>query len=106
MPKVLFAIKGDGPWRLENTDSTEIIKSAEFEKTGFYLSRIQKFCRWHMAVLWPLLIQGHLYFKKEYVPESEGINLDGKLIFCYRHYHRDEDEIYWGDGGFIGTKWK
>jgi hypothetical protein len=102
-----LAVKGRGPWRLENTDSTSIIDSDTVEKPGYYLSRVQKWCRWHFAVQWPFCLQFHVYYKQSDVPSNGNEkDTDGKLLFIYRGWHRDEDEIFWGDGGFLGTGWK
>lgn len=120
LPTVLFAVKGGGPWRIENTDSTIITSldgmpnpmffprletSAASVMTPFYLSRIQLFCRWHFAISWPFLIQGHFYFRSKDVEKPSGPHedKDGKVFSFYRGWHRDEDEIYWGDGGGAGN---
>jgi len=103
-PIVLLAIKGSGPWRLENNGSTSIIDSSTPRIPNYYLSRIQKWCRWHFAILWPLCFQGHIIFKKKNVPTAgDNTDMDGKVFSFYRGWHFDEDEIYWGDGGGAGN---
>jgi hypothetical protein len=122
MPTVIFAMKGKGPWRLESTDSKIIVPmdglpnptffprletSAASIMTPFYLSRVQRWTRWHFQLCWPFLVAGHFYFKAEDVPTPEKEHdTDGQLLNAYRGWHRDEDEIFWGDGGFAGTVWK
>lgn len=118
MPTTIFAIKGKGNWRIENTDSTQIAPltwhdflvfprletSAASIMTPFYLSRVQRWCRWHVALQWPFLIQFHFYFHASDVPSaSNEHDTDGQLIGGYRGWHRDGDEIFWGDGCFLGT---
>lgn len=119
MPKTIFAIRGGGTWRYENTDSTKIIPGNTnkpsflcpdrfvFKGEEFYLSRIQRWCRWSFHIAWPLFVGGHLYFRDKDVPRPDfEHDTDHQLLFAYRGYHRDEDVIFWGDGGFIGTVWK
>jgi len=118
LPTTVVAIKSGGPWRLENTDSKYIIAmetsnfvfmprwetSAASVITPFYLSRIQKLCRWHVAIQWPFLIQFHWYWKEKDVPLlNDNPDVDGKYFGGYRGWHRDEDEIYWGDGAALGN---
>ena len=118
LPTTVWAIKGKGPWRLESTDSKYIIAmqdesfvffprwetSAASIITPFYLSRIQRWARWHIAIQWPFLIQGHFYKRAEYVPTAtDSPDVDGKVFSFYRGWHRDEDEIYWGDGAGAGN---
>lgn len=104
MPKVLFALKGKGEWRLENTDSTSIISSPKLRVDGYYLSRIQLWSRWHFAFSWPFLFQFHWYWKAvDVLAPNENKNVDGKYFGGYRGWHRDEDEIFWGDGSALGN---
>jgi hypothetical protein len=109
LPTTVWAIRGPGLWRYESTDSKEIVasESLHLQPEKFYLSRVQYWCRWHFAIQWPLCLQFHVYYKPSNVLKfQEQRDTDGQLLFLYRGWHRDEDEIYWGDGGFIGTGWK
>lgn len=121
MPTTIIAIRGKGAWRLENTDSkfivpNELSPTMLFPRlettvagamTPFYLSRVQRWCRWHLAIQWPFLIQGHFYLKVADVPTpATEHDTDGQLVNGYRGWHRDEDQIYWGDGAFFGTVFK
>jgi hypothetical protein len=120
MPKTIFAIRGDGRWRFESTDSKSIIPADDntnrtilffpdlkINGTDYYLSRVQRWTRWHFQLQWPLLYAAHFYFKEANVPTStQEHDTDGQLLNAYRGWHRDEDEIFWGDGGFAGTGWK
>lgn len=103
-PKVLFAIKGKGKWRVEfvdkqdlgnNTHSSEIIFNDTFAYGG-YLSRIQPYSKWHFAILWPFIINSH-YLKgevPEYVPGEPYPDLDGRYLNFYWN-HFDADLVYW-----------
>lgn len=64
-----------------------------------YISRVQYWCRWHVALHWPLLITAHLYPNAGNVlkPGERG-QTDGKVYSFYRGWHRDGDRLYWGDG--------
>lgn len=123
-PYTVFAIRGAGKWRLEgvkgNQETTTDQKviwfmpyfqsiriGQELEVPTYYLSRVQYWCRWHLRMDWPLLFGFHFYFKAaDVVPPMERRDTDGKLFFAYRGWHRDGDEIFWGDGGFAGLVWK
>lgn len=109
LPKTLLALRGPGVWRFENTNSTSITPGEDLTllKEGYYLSRIQRWCRWHIQISWPLFVAGHFYWKAEDVPTPvDEHDTDGEIVNVYRGWHRDEDEIFWGDGGFAGTCWK
>lgn len=113
-PKVLFAIAGKGFWRFEsaNGDST-ITTNGQFyilnEDFGDeYLSRIQYYTRWHLAVQWPLIVTAHFYPKAEDVPVpgEPRPELDGKLWFVYFN-HFDADLVYWMiTSAYLGRNWK
>lgn len=113
IPTTIFVAHGGGPLRMENADSSAIVQLVKkpflifphFESsmmsvmTPFYLSRIQRWCRWHVAVQWPFLFQCHLYPHAEDVATvDDHSDKDGKVRHFFRGWHRDGDEIYWGDG--------
>jgi hypothetical protein len=106
-----LAVRGEGPWRLEDKDGVPDAVSTDgkilFLKSygNQYLSRIQRYTRWHFAIQWPLCFLGHFYFKKEYVQSVTAAHedKDGKVFSFYRGWHFDGDEIYWGDGGGAGN---
>lgn len=112
-PIVLFALGGKGPWRIESAlddhayDKTErYLWMAEAE--GCYLSRIQYWKRWHVAVQWPLMFSCHVYPKAADVPVygQPRPDTDGKLWFFYWN-HFDADWIYWMVTSiFFGRVWK
>lgn len=114
IPKVLFAIKGDGPWRVEfadkgedETSSSSLIFNDSFAYGG-YLSRIQYYTRWHFAIQWPLMISFHFYPNAADVPVhgQPRPELDGKLWFAYWN-HFDADLVYWMiTSGYLGRNWK
>jgi hypothetical protein len=111
-PHTILAIRSkQGAWRIEadgavdTLDSRRVIWWTQFNES--YLSRVQYWTRWHFQWAWPFLIAFHWYWKAEDVPAvMERIDTDGKLWFCYRGYHRDGDQVFWGDGGFLGRCWK
>lgn len=114
VPKVLFAIKGVGPWRVEfldkgddGTHSSRFIVNDTFAYGG-YLSRVQYYNRWHFAIQWPLMMSFHFYFRDADVPRilGEHNGTDGKLFFFYWN-HFDNDAVYWMITSiFVGLGWK
>lgn len=121
LPTTVFAIRGPGLWRLENSNSSTIVSlnatrvlffprletSYMSVMTPFYLSRVQRWTRWHVRLDWPFFLSAHWYFKASDVPTpTNEHDTDGLLINGYRGWHRDEDEIFWGDSGFVGGVWK
>lgn len=113
VPTVIFAAKGKGWWRLESnvaqcavpmaTPPTmffpRIESSAASIMAKFYLSRVQYWCRWHVAIHWPLLVTFHWWRYAEDVPQpKEEPTLKGTEISFYRGWHFDADGIFWGDG--------
>ena len=118
-PILLIGYFGKGFIRYESTNGkAEFAENSEFilnEKnmqiedhaTGLlipvYISRIQLWCRWHIALHWPFLLTGHFYWKEaDVLPEMSKENRDGKMMNGYRGYHRDADGIFWGDGASAG----
>lgn len=122
IPFVVAAIKGEGPWRFEQHGSLDGGGLNEFrlysrfirpfsdfgQDTEWYLSRIQYYTRWHLAVQWPLMVSCHFYFKASDVPKygEPRPDSDGKLFYFYWN-HFDADLVYWMVTSiFIGTGWK
>lgn len=112
-PIVLFAIGGEGKWRWEN-DGKQLTRVDEskaiiYRKSCWeYLSRIQYYKRWHVAVQWPLMISFHVYFKAADVPVpgQPRPDTDGKLFYFYWN-HFDADLVYWMFFSiFAGLTWK
>jgi len=93
IPKTLFAFGGKGYWRWENSDGSETRTSWS---PGFYLSRIQIWNRYHVALQWPLFFSCHLfYFEEDVMPfpmymSSFGI---GKMFNFYIGWKRDADMV-------------
>lgn len=112
-PMVLLALRGKGDWRWEKEDgSGDVIGGywaiAAWQPTGAYLSRIQYYTRWHVAIQWPLMISFHFYPKAADVPcvLENRPDLDGKLWFGYWN-HFDADLVYWMiTSGYLGRNWK
>jgi len=126
-PKVLFAIRSkQGTFRLEaerglegQYDETTIFNDDHFYveynlghgiacMERAYLSRIQYYTRWHIAVQWPLMISFHWYPKSSDVPiigKPRG-SLKGKVWYGYWN-HFDADLVYWMFFSFFfGRTWK
>lgn len=108
-PKVLFAIGDNYPWRMEGINETVRLnpKSANIEQ-GMYLSRVQYYKRWHIAVQWPLMVSFHFYPNASDVPHlgEPRHDLDGKLWFGYWN-HYDADNVYWMFTSiYLGKNWK
>lgn len=124
-PRVLFAARSkQGVFRAEsvngegqnaatvlwNTDiwlSNPHDKYVEVFEEG-YLSRIQYWCRWHVAIQWPLMVSFHFYPKSSDVPKygEPRPDLDGKVWFFYWN-HFDADLLYWMvTSGYLGRNWK
>jgi hypothetical protein len=102
-PIVLFALRGNGCWRAEHPVSGEDGWRGRKFWYGFkpmaddwYLSRQQLYCRWHIAIQWPLMVSVHWYPKQEYVPVfgEPKPDLDGKYWNAYWN-HYDADNIFW-----------
>lgn len=109
-PKVIFAIGDDSAWRVEGETNIALRynpKNVNSESI-LYLSRIQYYKRWHIALQWPLMLSAHCYFKAKDVPKygEEVPDTDGKLIFLYWG-HFDNDLVYWMfTSVFVGLGWK
>jgi len=117
MPKVIFAFRGPGMFRYENTDgSTEFIGVASGDRQysigyeryimyfgQFYLSAIQYWCKWHVALLWPLHFQVSYYIDAAPMyPEQAG----NRRVFYFRiGARRDADRVYWFPSVFLGLQW-
>lgn len=101
-PMEVFKIGGKGPWRYEDVEVFGNIDSV--------LSRCQYFKRWHVAVLWPLQIQAHVYWRTEDVPVQGTVWVNNfsikNLLFGYGPIHWDADLIYWILSFYIGGQWK
>jgi hypothetical protein len=114
-PRVLFAIGGKGPWRWEPTYTRkpDIYDYNKNPTTGgqpafYYLSRIQYYKRWHLAIQWPFIVTFHVYFRASDVPVcgTPSPITDGKLLFFFWN-HFDADLVYWMITSiFLGTTWK
>lgn len=111
-PILLFAIGGGGAWRWEpiqpgKYDVYDFDRHAD-QPAFYYLSRIQYYKRWHLAIQWPLILSLHVYFKATDVPVlgKPVPETDDKLFFFYWN-HFDADMIYWMlTSVFIGLCWK
>lgn len=128
-PKTIFAIRSKiGAFRLETErDERDSAYDAQdhtiftFNRNWFmpsndrqsvmvpcYLSAIQYWTRWHLAIQWPFHISFHCYFKKNDIPrypEKPGSSVDNKLFFFRFGSRRDSDRVYWFPSLFVGLSW-
>lgn len=119
-PMVLFAVRGRGNWRFEDTDGSSQYKDVEGSKSIFfennlhkhavggmqlgYLSTIQYWAKWHIAVQWPFHFTAHVYFKEP--PEfQEKPKDDHRMVFVRFGARRDADMVYWFPSLFVGATW-
>lgn len=102
-PKVLFSFKGRGHWRYENTDGKyagtqqELIWVGAREYKRSYLSRIQPWCRFHFALMWPLGFTFHIFWRQQDVEKYPTYRSDfgiKKMLAGYLGWIRDSDKIY------------
>lgn len=111
-PFIIAAICGKGSWRLEKLSGGQASAPAQrfFWKDlegEYYLSRVQPWARWHIAVFWPLSIQFRFFFKAEDVaPPMQNPDQDGKSFFTYWISHFDADWVHWCPSGYVGTNSK
>lgn len=92
LPRVVFAARGAGRWRLEDDTfsgglDAGVLVNRKFGG-GWYLSRVQYWTNWHLALQWPLFLHGHY----------------GKWQF-YVGFKRDADKVYWL-ALYAGRVWK
>jgi len=96
LPITLFVTHGVGSLRFESTDgSFDIVMPStkrtwwyEVPNSDLYLSRVQYWCGWHIALEWPLFLHGHYGNWQAY-------------IGC----KRDADKVYWLSV-YLGRCWK
>jgi hypothetical protein len=103
-PKKLFLIFGTGRLRLESSNGDLIISCSDYANwartsppTRVYLSRIQPWCRWHFALLWPLGLTWHIFWNKKDIAKYPKYrsNFGLKKLFAgYLGWIRDGDKIY------------
>lgn len=118
-PRILFAYFGKGDARLESDRDGETTASnglwywrndiSKPELGSMYVSRVQYWCRWHLAVQWPLQVTFHIYWRAADVPVWPHRPADlgiKKLLFVYGPTHRDADKVYWIFSFYIGGQWK
>lgn len=112
-PITLFVKGGDkGVWRYENDSidagfSDGLAKALPRDIGLWYLSRIQYWKRWHLAVQWPLQVTFHFYRNSSDVPTYPNRPTGNeKMFFAYGPTHRDADKVYWLFGFFAGGCWK
>jgi hypothetical protein len=122
VPTIIFAMKGQGPWRLESDGVPSVSMETPGEKfwffprletsaasimTKFYVSRIQYWTRWHVQIQWPLFICFHWYKDaKDVLPTGSNEDRDGKLIMGYIGAKRDADKVFWYVAAFFGKCFK
>ena len=109
MPKTLVVLSGNGDLRYENTDGSKVIGFPKKPYTDiwpddetktfdqYYLSRIQCWKRWHIALMYPLGIHwSFIYRSKDVVKYPKYQSVFGiKKMWCgYLGWIRDADKVY------------
>lgn len=106
-PITLFAIRGKGPYRIEtdlDDHKTDDKRVLFWVKPVFcYLSAIQYWTKWHVAIQWPLQIQAHYYIDE--VPEWPDQAGSKRVFYIRLGARRDADMVYWFPSLFIGLQW-
>lgn len=113
-PVTVLAIGGKGPWRGESDYAGERTGNEGnwigwHDMAPYYLSRIQYWKRWHLAINWPLQVTFHIYWRAEDVPVYPNHPKDTTIkdmVFGYGPIHRDADRVYWLLSFFFGGAWK
>lgn len=115
VPTVLFARKGWGYWRFEKDGAEDRLSAvdnpkeflAKPENAGYYLTRIQPWCRSHWQIQWPLFFCFHKYKDQaDVVPVGERADRDGKINIGYIGAKRDADKVFWYVAAFLGRNFK
>lgn len=109
-PVVLLAIGSNDAWRMESKFGEVFTFNPYKPPLHGYLSRIQYYKRWHLAIFWPLMLSFHFYPKASDVPVYDSTKrptgLKGKVWFGYLN-HFDNDLVYWMlTSAFLGRTWK
>lgn len=106
-PVVLLAFRGKGWWRVEKDgDGDNFVHNLKDIPKGWYLTRVQLWCRWHVQLQWPLFFCVHWYKDaKDVIPAGEKADRDGRLYLFYIGAKRDGD-CYWYLSCFPGENWK
>lgn len=98
MPHCIAVFSNNGVLRVENSDGSDdcyavkdgkdIVIQANVPPGDYYLSRVQYWCDWHIALQWPLFLHGHY-----------------KDWQAYIGFKRDADRVYWLSL-YVGKVWK
>ena len=98
MPTEVFVLRGKGDLRWENTDGSKVFNMFSFpNEEPNYLSRIQPWTRWHIALMWPLGIHWSIIWHKKDVakyPKYQSVFGIKKMFAGYMGWVRDSDKIY------------
>jgi hypothetical protein len=89
-PVALLGLRGRGFWRHEDDQAAVGCLHLRCKHLGesFYLSRVQYWTNWHIALQWPLFLHGHAGNWQAYI----GLK-------------RDADRVYWL-AVYFGRIWK
>lgn len=117
LPRTLFAARGRGPFRWENSDGSKkiadyadrVLFRESLQDAGYYLSRIQYWTRWHVQLQWPLFFAVHVYHRPLDVPmfpNEPREDLSIKRMFSFQiGFKRDGDGVSWLTM-FLGGRWE
>lgn len=109
LPKLVFARKGAGSYRYENSDGSLQWESYYrlrackpwFDSTihPLYLSRIQPWTRWAVYLNWPFFFHIHWFYRQKDVLEYPNTDTNHLNIFKYFEvsfgFKRDADGVSW-----------
>jgi hypothetical protein len=100
LPKTIFAVKGKGYWRTENTNGTAFLAVPAPKDMSYrhYMCRVQCWSRWSFLIQWPLFINFHIFWRrktKAYPPRYQSDFGLHKLFTFHIGYKRDSDKVYW-----------
>jgi len=112
VPKILFAIKGDGVWRFEADGKPDLWSHLDDPKEylkehpDYYLSRMQLWSDWHIAIQWPIFFSYHIYdIPDTAIKPGKKENRDGEITTAYAGAKRDTD-CFWFVSFFAGENFK
>lgn len=101
IPITLFAMRGEGKYRLENSNGTSFFAAPDAHVIAprvVYVSRIQPYTRWGIVLQWPLFFNCWFIYRKEDVvsPPRYKSAFGIKKMFTFGiGFKRDADKVYW-----------
>lgn len=111
VPYPLFCRKGEGPWRWEYTDASQLeildwdrpLRDKSLYNANYYVSVIQYWSKWHIQIQWPFFVAFHYYIDE--VPRFPDKATTQRVLYFRFGARRDADRVYWFPSLFIGLSW-